>query len=214
VTSDRPLPSLSLRAAAPFALATTVLAAYQRIDNYLVALIRGAAAAGIYGASYRFQDVNMLLPAALGQLALSEAAGKDPRTRMSIGKRIGAQALLSALLPAAVFSILAQAMLVFLFGAQFAAGGPIVVVLMLSTLPGAVAIALQGLTAVSDPRRFAVTTGASLAINVGANLLLIPLFSGLGAAVANVLSQTFLAASYYWALWRRTEELVRQPTVP
>jgi len=207
-TLDHPLPSLALSAAAPFALANTVGAVYSRIDNYLVSLLRGTVAAGIYGASYRFQDMNMLLPAALGQLALSEAAGQEPRTRLSTGKRVAAQSFLLALGPALVFSIFAQPLLVFLFGQRYSVAAPIVIVLMISTLPGAAAVAIQGLTAVTDPRRFAAATAGALAFNVVANLILIPPFSGLGAAWANVISQTFLAAAYYWVLWHRTGELV------
>jgi len=202
-----PRPSLSLRAAAPFMLASTVGAVYTRVDNYLVALLRGSAAAGIYGASYRFQDMNLLLPSALGQLALSEAAGQEPATRLSTGKRVAAQSVLLALGPALVFSIFAQPLLTFLFGAAYAVAAPVVIVLMISTLPGAAAIALQGLTGVTDPRRFAAATAGSLVLNVVANLILIPPFAGLGAAWANVISQTFLAAAYYWALWRKTGEL-------
>ncbi len=202
------LPSYTLQAAAPYALANTVGAVYQRIDNYLVALLRGTVAAGIYGASYRFQDMIIILPTALGQLALSEAAGKDPRTRMSIAKRVAAQSFLLVLLPVIVISVFAQPLLVFLFGARYGVAAPIVVVLMLSTLPGATAIALQGLTAVTDAKRFAAATAGSLAINVIANLILIPPFSGLGAAWANVISQIFLAAAYYWSLSRKTRELV------
>ena len=203
-----PLPNLSLRGTAPFALATTVGAVYQRIDNYLVALLRGATAAGLYGAAYRFQDMNVILPAALGQLALSEAAGQAPSTRLSTAKRVAAQSVLLALVPAVVFSVFAQPLLVFLFGPRYGVAAPIVIVLMISTLPSAAAIAIQGLAGVTDPRPFAVATAGSLAINVVANLILIPSLSGLGAAIANVISQTFLAAAYYWVLWHRTRELV------
>jgi Na+-driven multidrug efflux pump len=84
-----------------------------------------------------------------------------------------------------------------------------VIVLMISTLPGAAAIALQGLTGVTDPRRFAAATAGALALNVVANLILIPPFSGLGAAWANVISQTFLAAAYYWVLWHGTGQLAQ-----
>ena len=205
---DHPLPNLSLRAAAPFALANTVGAVYQRIDNYLVALLRGATAAGLYGASYRFQDLNIILPAALGQLVLSEAAGKEPRTRLSTGKRVAAQSVLLALIPSIAFSVFAQPLLVFLFGSRYAVAAPIVIVLMLSTLPGAAAIAFQGLAGVTDPRPFAAATAGSLLLNVVANLILIPPLAGLGAAIANVISQTFLAIAYYWVLWHRTRELV------
>ena len=210
-TSNRPddvLPSFALSAAAPYALANTVGAVYQRIDNYLIALLRGATAAGVYGASYRFQDMIILLPTALGQLALSEAAGQDPRSRMSTAKRVAAQSFLLVLLPVIVIAVFAQPLLEFLFGSRYGVAAPIVVVLMLSTLPGATAIALQGLTAVTDARRFAVATAGGLAINVIANLILIPPFSGLGAAWANVISQTFLAAAYYWALRRKTSEMM------
>jgi O-antigen/teichoic acid export membrane protein len=204
----QPLPNLSLRAAAPFALANTVGAVYQRIDNYLVALLRGATAAGLYGASYRFQDINIILPSALGQLALSEAAGQPPATRLATAKRVAAQSVLLALVPAVIFSVFAQPLLVFLFGSRYAIAAPIVIVLMISTIPGAASIAIQGLAGITDPRPFAAATAGSLVLNVAANLILIPPLAGLGAAIANVISQTFLAAAYYWVLWHRTRELV------
>ena len=205
--AGQPRPRLPWRAAVPFTLASTVGAVYTRVDNYLVSLLRGTAAAGIYGASYRFNDLNLLLPSALGQLALSEAAGQDPSTRLATGKRVAAQSVLLSLGPAVVVSVFASQLLTLLFGARYAVAAPVVIVLMVSTLPGAAAIAIQGLTGVTDPRRFAVATAGSLALNVVANLILIPPFSGLGAAWANVISQGFLAAAYYYVLWRKTGEL-------
>lgn len=204
---DHPMPSFSLREAAPFALANTLGAVYQRIDNYLVALLRGAAAAGVYGASYRFQDMNVILPAAMAQLALSEVSGSDPRVRLSTAKRVAAQSAILALVPAIVLSVFAQPVLVFLFGSRFAIAAPIVVLLMISTVPGAAAVAFSLLAAVTDPRRFAIATGTSLAVNITVNLALIPPLSGLGAGIAMVVSQTYLAAALYWVLWRRTAEL-------
>jgi len=204
---DHPFPSFSPRAAAPFALANTVSAIYQRIDNYLLALLRGTAAAGVYGASYRFQDVIMILPVALGQLALSDVSGTDPRLRMSTGRRVAAQSALLTLVPALAIAIFAKPLLTFLFGAPYAVAAPIVVLLMISTVPGAAGVALSLLAAVTDPRRFAIASGSSLVVNVVVNLILIPPFSGVGAGVAMVISQTYLVAAFYWVLWRKSAEL-------
>ena len=204
---EHPLPSFSPRAAAPFALANTVSAIYQRIDNYLLALLRGTAAAGIYGASYRFQDMIMILPVALGQLALSDVSGTDPRMRMSTGRRVAAQSALLTLVPAIAIAVFAQPLLTFLFGSPYAVAAPIVVLLMISTVPGAAAVALSLLAAVTDPRRFAIASGSSLVVNVVVNLVLIPPFSGVGAGVAMVISQTYLVAAFYWVLWRKSTEL-------
>jgi len=204
---EHPLPSFSPRAAAPFALANTVSAIYQRIDNYLLALLRGTAAAGVYGAGYRFQDMIMILPVALGQLALSDVSGTDPRMRMSTGRRVAAQSALLTLVPAIVIAVFAQPLLTFLFGSPYAVAAPIVVLLMISTVPGAAAVALSLLAAVTDPRRFAIASGSSLVVNVVVNLVLIPPFSGVGAGVAMVISQTYLVAAFYWVLWRKSTEL-------
>jgi O-antigen/teichoic acid export membrane protein len=204
---EHPLPSFSPRAAAPFALANTVSAIYQRIDNYLLALLRGTAAAGVYGASYRFQDMIMILPVALGQLALSDVSGTDPRMRMSTGRRVAAQSALLTLVPAIVIAVFAKPLLMFLFGSPYAVAAPIVVLLMISTVPGAAAVALSLLAAVTDPRRFAIASGSSLVVNVVVNLILIPPFSGVGAGVAMVISQTYLVAAFYWVLWRKSAEL-------
>jgi PST family polysaccharide transporter len=204
-----PLPEVSLRAASPFALANTVGAVYQRIDNYLIGLLRGTVAAGVYGASYRFQDLNLLLPSAVGQLALAESAGADPRRRLAIANRVAAQCLVLALVPAVFLSLFAQPILTLVFGARYAFATPIVTVLLVSTLPGAAAVAVQALAAVTNPRLFAAATAGALGLNVLANLILIPPFAGFGAAIANVISQTFLFVAYYWVLVRSATAAAR-----
>jgi O-antigen/teichoic acid export membrane protein len=200
-TSAEPAaPSLAARATAPFVLASAVGAVYQRIDNYLVALLRGAAAAGLYSASYRFQDLILILPTALGQVALSDMSGLNPRERFAIARRIVVQGSLVAAMQAVVIAVLAEPLLRLLFGPTFAQAAPTVVALMISTVPGAAAIVLASLAAITDARGFARATAGSLAINVVANLVLIPPFGGVGAGIANIVSQTYLAAALYGLL--------------
>jgi O-antigen/teichoic acid export membrane protein len=127
--------------------------------------------------------------------------------RMSTGRRVAVQSALLTLVPAIVIAVFAKPLLTFLFGTPYAVAAPIVVLLMISTVPGAAAVALSLLAAVTDPRRFAIASGSSLVVNVVVNLILIPPFSGVGAGVAMVISQTYLVAAFYWVLWRKSAEL-------
>jgi O-antigen/teichoic acid export membrane protein len=167
---------------------------YYRVDLWLVALIGGSADAARYAAPYRILDGLQLLPRAFGMVALAHSGSREARGEAPLAPRriaLVAAAMAGVVaLPAALF---AHPLLQLTFGKAIAEAAPVFVVLMASSLPGAVVTALLPRAAVLDSRRFARSMAVALAVNVVLNLLLIPPFGPLGAAWTTLVCQTGLA---------------------
>jgi len=187
------VPDLSWRATAPLALAMVTTIIYYRVDTYLVGLIRGPASAGLYGAAYRVLEGVLIPASALAGLVIAHGArpGVD---RIRAARRFAALAFAMTLPLVAAGALVAEPMMRFRFGPKFVAAGDIVVVLLLSALPGAVVAALAPLAGITHRRKFATASAAILVFNVALNLVAIPMWGPIGAAWVNVASQLVLAA--------------------
>jgi O-antigen/teichoic acid export membrane protein len=99
--------------------------------------------------------------------------------------------------------LVADQLAVALFGEAFSASGLMLVILMTLPLIGFLNMTLgQGLTARGLAGRVAVVAIAAAAINVALNLILVPAFGGVGAAVAVTVTEVCTAVPYLWMLWR------------
>jgi O-antigen/teichoic acid export membrane protein len=193
-------PDLSWRATAPMALAMVTTIIYFRIDTYMVGLIRGPASAGLYGAAYRVLEGALIPAAALASLVIAHGA-RPGADRAAAARRFTFIAVLTTLPPVIAGAILARPLMRLAFGPEFAKAAPIVLVLLLSALPGAVVAALTPLSGIADRRRFATSATAVLAMNVALNLGAIPLWGPAGAAWVNVASQVVLAMLLARVVW-------------
>jgi O-antigen/teichoic acid export membrane protein len=193
-------PDLGVRATAPIAFAMVTTIIYYRVDTYLVGLIKGSAPAGLYGASYRILESVLIAAAALGSLVIAHV-GRPGARRLAVARRFAGLALVTTVPLVGVIGLLSRPTMRLLFGANFARAGPILAILLVSAVPGAVVAAVAPLAAISDRRRFAVLSAGILVLNVAANLAAIPLWGATGAAWSNVISQTAFAV-FAWALIR------------
>lgn len=190
-----PLPPVSIRATMPLALAATVLIVYSRIDTYLVTIIKGTSAAAYYGSAYRVLSIVTLPALALSQIAIAHTVPRGTERRRSDALRLAALAA-APTVPALVLGLAFSTQVMRLvFGADYAVAGPTLIVLLASAIPGAVVLVLAPLAAVGNRVRYAWVTVAGLVVNVGINLVLIPIAGPLGAAWANLISQLMIAAA-------------------
>ncbi len=188
-------------AAAIFFLTSVVFTLHDRLDIVLVSMISGAEEAGYYGIASRFTAWLSILPGAMVAALypyLSRRPDRDPATfrRLRLAAVIyGTAAALAAL-------TLGRPLIRLVLGDDYApAWGPMALrawVLPLMMFAHFLAIRLysQG-----RERQVAWRTAAGLLVNLAANLVLIPLYGGMGAAVAAVasgLTVTFLL----WQLGR------------
>ncbi len=178
------------RQALPFGLLMTGFALYYRIDMVMLEWMAGSRAVGFYAAAYRFLDVVVVLAASLtGPLfpRLSAVA----RARPDAARRLLEDAwrpLFALGLPLSIGACALATLLVgVLFGDGFAESAPLLRVLIWGTLPLFwVSVASHALIAADRVWPLVAVYAASAALNVVANLLLIPRFGGAGAAVATL----------------------------
>ncbi|MFZ4518970.1 MAG: lipopolysaccharide biosynthesis protein [Microthrixaceae bacterium] len=168
-------------------------------DTLLLALLGSTAEAGVYAAVYRLPNawltvlglvVAGLVPGVTGAVAADPAAARRLRRRIL---RVGAVAGLSvlAVVPVAVWAV------PLLFGEAYRSGQVPAALLLLGIGVATVTAGLLPLVlALGRDKPFAGGLCAVAALNVAANLLLIPRFGPTGAASVTLGSQVLVAGLY------------------
>ena len=170
----------------PLGVASLVNGLYFRLDAVMVALMAGVTEAGRYAVAYRFLDALLLVPGAFAAAALPVLARLSPDLTdlVSAGNRC-LRVVLLAVSPVVVAGLIAApALVTALGGADYAASGPVVRVLLVGGWFSSVDIVLGLLIIVSGLQgRMLWLNLSSLATNILGNLVLIPLLGSLGAAL-------------------------------
>jgi O-antigen/teichoic acid export membrane protein len=195
------------RDALPFAAITLALSVSYKIDAVILSLNVPANVVGSYTVAYNLIFTTVTVSHSIN-LALYPAMAREhaqnPERAVTLFRQ-GVRALLFVSLPTAVFiSLNATAIIAFLYGPSFAdAARPLAILgwaiplLFVSEFLGYVAI-------VVDRERLAARANwASSLGNVAANLLLIPRFGVLAAALITVCTEGLLVGQYLTALRRQ-----------
>jgi O-antigen/teichoic acid export membrane protein len=174
----------------PFAAGTAAQSLYTRLDVVLLGQLASAREVGLYGAAYK--PVTMAtyfgttVAGALFPLMARTATGGPP---VAFERAVRALAILA-------LTGLAGMLLGALYGAEFAAAGPALAVLAWSVaanwLYAPLSIALQ---AGGRERRWLVVLGVGVAANAVVNVLAIPRWGAVGAAVATLVSEMLLVGA-------------------
>ncbi len=172
----------------PFGLNGIFITIYMQLHYSILSFFVGDAATGVYAAAAKLVTFLCFIPSALTQAIypylsrLADDDSADPRGAAVRSLRY--LALIS--FPAALYLALrAGAVVALVYGAGYGAAAPLLTVLAL-TLPFVFASypAAVALNAVRRERANTATTAGAAAINVAANLILVPLWGPLGAATA------------------------------
>ncbi|SRR6266511_2369867 len=168
-----------------------------RIDQVMLAVMKGNEATGIYAASYRLLETVLFLSWAVSRAVLpSMAASSDPaRVRRGLEQGVAALAILYVPFGVGLW-VEARPVLHLLYGADYAAAGT-AAARWLAASPILFAVAYlgsYGLLARNRRWRIVVSTVAATAFNVGLNLVLIPHLAGTGAAIATTTAYGLEAA--------------------
>jgi O-antigen/teichoic acid export membrane protein len=193
--------------AAPVVVAALLGQVYYNVDTILLGILKDAGTVGHYSAAYRVVTLLLtgaFLLAATYQPILARTFATDRAGFAQHLRRLSAAALLLGVVLPAVVALAASPIVRILFGGRFApAAGPLVV--LMGSMPFAYLGMAYGtaLVAAGMQRHMMIATAAGAAVNVAANLLLIPPFGMMGAAIATVVS--YAAA---WAIqWRYVRRL-------
>lgn len=184
----------TVRGTWPFASLAILVVIYFRIDSVMLFAIKGQAALGQYGAAYRLMEAGLLIPLTLAGTALPSVARLlAERTEDVIRASARAIQFLTVIsIPAAVFgAILAPQLVTALYGAAFTEAGRVFQVLVFTLIAVfASSVTSSLITASAHPEVNTYIAAVMVVLNVGLNLLVIPQWSGVGAAVATVITET------------------------
>lgn len=172
-------------------------------DTVLLTVFSSLDEVGIYQAALPTANILLAVNGIVGTVLLPMVAELWEKKRSSLissAVRDLYRFVFLAVLPGVVGFVVYPAIIMnLLFGAEYVAAGPILAVLSLGSLflilNGINAATLSGLGTPKENTK-AVFIGAG--VNLGANLILIPLFGGLGAAISTLFSSVmiFLASTY------------------
>ncbi len=197
-TTEGPTIPALLRAGAPFLSAALAIQLVTSADAILIGIILGTQQLGIYAAAYVIAGQLLLLAGPLAaaiypRLASARDVADGRRVLLGVLGLVGAVAWPFCLCAA----LLAPAIVGILYPPGYSSAGVVLATLLGMTVVGyynvIVALALN-----SIGRQTAVMTVAWLAVgvNVTANILLIPRFGVLGAAVTALATELVTASAY------------------
>ncbi len=193
-----------LRAGLPFGLITFALGLSYKFDTVLLNVFRGDAETGYYSAAYNLVFSTIVISNAINTSlypSLSRAAVASPHTLLRAYERV-LRYLLVISVPIAVGGcLLADQLVHFLFGAEYAPAGA-ALRFVIWAVPLMFLSEFLGYMVVIGNREGKVARAVvvSTAVNVSLNLLLVPSFGLLAAAAMTVITELILVAQHAWNL--------------
>jgi O-antigen/teichoic acid export membrane protein len=204
-----------LRDGAAYGFAAFFNMAAFRIDAVMLEAMKGPRQVGIYSVAYRFFEPLLFVTWGLASAALPRFVRDDRGGRRSRTYELGVAGLLAVYLPVAVGEPFAGRWIVTsLFGARYVSAVPAVGWLTTALIFYGVAhFTRMALIGVGHRREILIVSVVALALNVGANALVIPRHGFVGAAEVTLWTEIVecaLLVAYYlravggWRGWRPT----------
>lgn len=190
-------------------MSTLAVGIYHRIDQVMLHKMVSDQVLGNYVAAVRLTEFINLVPfAVMASLfpILSQTAKDEDRFRHYL--RLSFRALMAiAFGVCIVIGLFAVPIVRLLYGAKFAAAGPLLAVLIWSEVPVFFGVVIaNGLIAKNLQNYLPLSTGFGAAVNVVLNLYLIPRWGAMGSAWATNVSE-LLAAVLLFLVFRPTRSI-------
>lgn len=194
-----------LRPAAPFLLAALAVQVIFNADAFIIRALRGDGELGLYAAPYSIAGYALVLGGAVIGAAYPQIAAHS-HSSLTIAPLVNdLSAVMGVLaLPISIGTILvADLLVVALFGEAYAGTGPTLAILMTLPLVGFLNMTLgQALTARGLAGQVAAVAIVAATLNVALNLALVPTLGGFGAAVVVAITEVSTVVLYLGMLWR------------
>jgi O-antigen/teichoic acid export membrane protein len=206
-----------LSLAPTFLLIAIFATLYWRIDTFMLSQFRPMEDVGYYGAAWRILELVMVFPQSLCLSLypqISSAAVKDLRQLNWIG-RSAMRYLMTISLPAAIGVILlAEPILTLLYGQAFVEATSTFSILIFTLVPYSVVRYHAYVLVGANHQRMDLLLNAIMSgVNVVLNLILIPRYSYLGAAIATFVSICTYGVFQYVYFLRKLPGRAALPTV-
>ncbi len=171
-----------------------------RLDSFLVNAFQGAAEVGQYTSSVTFAEFLWYIPNAVSSALFPKVSSVDKATANRITPQACRQTLLIVILAAIPFSVVGGWLLVAFYGEPYRPA----VTPFLWLLPGMIGVTVAkiisaDLSGRGKPQFAAYTAGITICITLVLDLVLIPMFSINGAAIASSIAYiTSGALAVFW----------------
>src|SRR3989344_4889210 len=192
-----------LKLALPMGLVMILSTVYFRIDTVLLSVMKGSFDVGVYGAPYKILEALLAIPTILMSSVLPVMTmALDERNKdhaLAIFRRSVDFMILVSLPLVAGTMLLATPIMVLIAGPEFAISGVVLSIIMLKLVGSALnSVMVYTIIAAAEQRRLLLPYAIAVVFNLVANLLFIPHYSYLAAAIITVLTEVWvlIAAGY------------------
>ena len=197
-----------------FTLISVFAVLYSKIDIFMLSKIGEMNDVGVYGAGYRILEIAMVLPASLCLSVypgLARASSANPETVRLLGSET-LRYLLVMTLPLAVgATLLAKPIMNLLYGEAFRPASVILTVLVWTVIPYAWVRYYAYVLVAANRQKIDLCLNVIMAgVNIVLNLLLIPRYGSLGAALATTVSICVYAVGQYIYIRRYLSDRLAQ----
>jgi polysaccharide transporter, PST family len=176
---------------------------YMKIDQVMLGQMLGDTAVGIYSVAVRISEVWYFIPLAIASSVTSNLIATRKESLDQYHRKI--QTILNGVVMLAYLisigmSFLAAPIILHLYGAAYTESIPILIVHIWASIFVFLGL-IRGIWLIAEDLAviYMKTTALGAAINIVLNLILIPRYAGLGAAIATVIS--YAVASYVSCLF-------------
>ncbi len=196
----------ALRFGAPVALAGALAALHRRADVFLLSGLGRAPEIGAYAIAYAVAESLWILTDSLEAALFVDLTVQSPQEARAIAAAALTRFARLAALACALLLVVGEAVLLVFFGSKYPAAGRLLPPIVLGVAGwGAARPASSFLYRAGRGGAMVLCQLASLALNVGLCLALIPQLGALGAAGASLVSYSFLGATTILVFRRRRE---------
>ena len=183
--------------AAPTLVGMSAKLMMEKSDILMLAPLGSLADVGLYGAAARLVMVQTMASVILNAVIVPQISTALARGDQARARRLFLSALVVALVLSCPLALIfwgyGGPIMKIAFGAEFAHGGTVLAVLGAAQIFGALSVPASAFLILADRQRlFGALTASALALNIGGNLVLIPAYGALGAAVASLSSMSLL----------------------
>lgn len=197
--------ALALRATLPLAAAGILGSAYERVDIWLLAILKGSSSVGVYVAAYKLYDSALLPAMAIAAGAVASAGPSLTAQPEPIARRLATRSLFVTAPIALVVALIAPMLLRAGFGNHYGSASGAVAILMVAALPGAALAVITPIALLCHRGTIVRWTIIGLVGNVALNIALVPTIGIRGAALAYLITDVVLLVAFFASLRRKPE---------
>lgn len=179
-----------LRSAWPMVMSAVAIILYMRIDQIMIKNMLGSEQLGLYSAMTRIYEGWIMMPVILSASLLPAIVKMKSISQVQYEKRMTllfSFVFWPSIVIAIITTLFSDVIIKLTFGSEYASASLVLVIIMWSSSFAALgSVTYRYLVAENMEKKIAVRTFVALVVNVGLNLILIPVYGIEGAAVATL----------------------------